>query len=98
MTWFFDSDLTEGVNFLDSFLARYFGLLFDRWVGGDYELGLSNLKQYAESLPVSDFSQLEIERVNVTHRISCSLHPAVARIRPTSPWPWRQLMRKSVSS
>jgi len=65
LTWFFDSDLTEGVNFLDSFLARYFGLLFDRWVGGDYEAGLANLKQYAESLPVSDFSQLEIERVDV---------------------------------
>jgi effector-binding domain-containing protein len=65
VTWFFDSDLTEGVNFLDSFLARYFGLLFDRWVGGDYELGLANLKQYAESLPVSDFSQLEIELVDV---------------------------------
>ena len=66
VTWFFDSDLTEGVNFLDSFLARYFGLLFDRWVGGDYETGLANLKDYAESLPVSDFSQLEIERVGVT--------------------------------
>lgn len=65
ITWFFDSDLTEGVNLLDSFLARYFGLLFDRWVGGDYEAGLANLKQYAESLPVSDFSQLEIERVDV---------------------------------
>lgn len=66
VTWFFDSDLTEGVNLLDSFLARYFGLLFDRWVGGDYEMGLANLKDYAESLPVSDFSQLEIERVSAT--------------------------------
>jgi effector-binding domain-containing protein len=65
ITWFFDSDLTEGVNFLDSFLARYFGLLFDRWVGGDYEAGLANLKAYAESLPVSDFSHLKIERVDV---------------------------------
>lgn len=65
ITWFFDSDLTEGVGFLDSFLARYFGLLFDRWVGGDYEQGLANLKAYAESLPESDFTQLEIERVNV---------------------------------
>ncbi len=65
ITWFFDSDLTEGVNFLDSFLARYFGLLFDRWVGGDYEAGLANLKAYAESLPLSDFSQLKIERVDV---------------------------------
>lgn len=66
ITWFFDSDLTAGVNFLDSFLARYFGLLFDRWVGGDYELGLANLKQFAESLAVADFSQIEIERVSVT--------------------------------
>ncbi|MGB5291505.1 MAG: SRPBCC family protein [Lysobacterales bacterium] len=65
VTWFFDSDLTEGVNLLDSFLARYFGLLFDRWVGGDYELGLANLKKFAESLPASDFSQLKIERVDV---------------------------------
>jgi effector-binding domain-containing protein len=65
VTWFFDSDLTKGVNFIDSFLARYFGLLFDRWVGGDYERGLANLKQYAESLDLSEFSQIEIERVNV---------------------------------
>jgi effector-binding domain-containing protein len=65
VTWFFDSDLTEGVNYLDAFLARYFGLLFDRWVGGDYEQGLANLKQYAESLSVSDFSQLDIEQVHV---------------------------------
>ena len=65
VTWFFDTDLTKGVNFLDSFLARYFGLLFDRWVGGDYERGLANLKQYAESLDLSEFSQIEIERVSV---------------------------------
>ncbi len=65
VTWFFDSDLTKGVNMLDAFLARYFGLLFDRWVGGDYETGLANLKQLAESLPVSDFSQLEISRVDL---------------------------------
>ena len=65
VTWSFDSDLTEGVNYLDSFLARYFGLLFDRWVGGDYEQGLANLKQFAESLPVSGFTPLEIERVQI---------------------------------
>ena len=65
ITWFFDSDLTEGVNFLDSFLARYFGLLFDRWVGGDYEQGLENLQQYAESLSPADFSPVEISRVDV---------------------------------
>ncbi len=65
VTWFFDSDLTEGVNYLDAFLARYFGLLFDRWVGGDYEQGLLNLKQYAESLPPGSSSSLEIERLDV---------------------------------
>ena len=65
VTWSFDSDLTEGLGDLDAFLARYFGLLFDRWVGGDYEKGLVNLKQYAESLSVADFSQLEITRLDV---------------------------------
>ncbi len=65
VTWFFDSDLTEGVNFIDSFLARYFGLLFDRWVGGDYARGLANLKRSAEALDLSECSQIEIERVNV---------------------------------
>jgi len=65
ITWFFDSDLTAGVNFIDSFLARYFGLLFDRWVGGDYELGLENLKQFAESMPISSFVQTDIEPVEV---------------------------------
>ncbi len=64
--WFFDSDLTQGVSFPNSFLARYFGLLFDQWVGQDYELGLANLKQYAESIPVTDFNQLEIEQLQVT--------------------------------
>ena len=65
VTWFFDSDLTAGVNFLDSFLARYFGLLFDRWVGGDYEKGLANLKAFAESSPASDFAAVEISRLDV---------------------------------
>ena len=65
VTWSFDSDLTEGMNFFNSFLARYYGLLFDRWMGGDYEAGLANLKQFAESLPASEFSPLTIERVDV---------------------------------
>ena len=65
ITWSFDSELTEGLNFFDGFLARYFGLLFDRWIGNDYENGLANLKKFAESLPVSDFSQLEISQLNV---------------------------------
>lgn len=55
ITWSFDSDFTAGLNFFDGFLARYFGLLFDRWIGNDYEQGLANLKQFAESSAVSDF-------------------------------------------
>ena len=65
VTWFFDSDLSAGVNYLDAFLARYFGLLFDRWVGGDFEQGLANLKGYAESLPPGSFNSLEIERLDI---------------------------------
>ncbi len=65
ITWSFDSDLTKGQNYLNAFLARYFGLLFDRWIGGDYEKGLAKLKQYAESLAVSENNQLEISRVHV---------------------------------
>ena len=34
-------------------------------MGGDYELGLANLKQFAESVPASSFIQTEIERVDV---------------------------------
>jgi effector-binding domain-containing protein len=65
VTWFFDSNVTEGVGFFDALLARYFSLLFDRWVGGDYELGLARLKEFAESIPVTSFSQLQIERMDV---------------------------------
>jgi len=63
--WSFDSDLTDGLNLFEGFLARYFGLLFDRWIGNDYEKGLANLKQFAESQPVADFSETDISQVDV---------------------------------
>ena len=63
--WSFDSYVTAGLEFPGSFLARFSGLFFDSWVGSDYEQGLTNLKQFAESLPVSDFSETDIGRVNV---------------------------------
>jgi len=66
LTWGFDSDLTAGQNLLGGILVRYFGLLFDRWVGADYEDGLSRIKKLAESLPNVDFSDLDIEIMNVT--------------------------------
>lgn len=47
--WSYDADLAAELNFFEGFLSRYFGLLFDRWVGNDFEKGLANLKNYAES-------------------------------------------------
>ncbi len=65
VTWAFDSDVTEDLGFIQGFLARYFGLFFDRWIGGDYEQGLLNLKKFAESLPVSDFVPADISQVTL---------------------------------
>lgn len=42
VTWSFQSDM--GLNPL----ARWMGLMMDRWVGTDYEQGLSNLKALVE--------------------------------------------------
>lgn len=41
VTWDFDSGL-------NSVVERWFGLMFDRWIGADYEKGLANLKTLAE--------------------------------------------------
>jgi len=65
VTWGFDTDVTEGQNLFGALMARYFGLLFDRWIGTDYEMGLANLKTLAESLPDVDFSDLDVEILNV---------------------------------
>lgn len=43
VTWGFSSDL--GFNPV----ARYFGLMFDGWIGADYEKGLAKLKTVAEA-------------------------------------------------
>lgn len=64
LTWGFDADLAEDQGFFGGLLARYFGLFFNQWIGQDYEEGLDRLKQYAESLPATDFSGLEVEMVN----------------------------------
>jgi effector-binding domain-containing protein len=60
VTWTFDSDLVAGDNFLNGLLNRYFGLLFDQWIGADYEEGLASLKSLAESIADVDFSDLEV--------------------------------------
>lgn len=45
ITWAFDT------SFEGDFLGRYFGLLFDRMIGADYEKGLARLKTLAEAAP-----------------------------------------------
>ncbi|MEJ8568254.1 SRPBCC family protein [Elongatibacter sediminis] len=65
VTWGFDTDLTEGQSALSGLVARYFGLFFDRWIGTDYERGLSNLKAFAEELPDVDISGLDAEILDV---------------------------------
>lgn len=42
VTWSFEAQF--GFNLLD----RYFGLLFDKWIGRDYEKGLAKLKELVE--------------------------------------------------
>ena len=42
VTWGFDCDLGGNP------IAHYFGLMFDKWIGGDYEKGLAKLKQVME--------------------------------------------------
>ncbi len=46
-------------------VGRYFGLMFNRIVGTDYDKGLANLKELAESMPGADWSGLDIQIVIV---------------------------------
>ncbi|MGH8168780.1 MAG: SRPBCC family protein, partial [Woeseiaceae bacterium] len=57
--WAFDADF--GVNLVQ----RYFGRLLAGRIGRDYEQGLANLKSMAESLPRADWSDLQIEHLDV---------------------------------
>jgi len=59
VVWGFDTEFGYDLA------GRYFGLLFDRMIGPDYEKGLANLKARAEALPKADFSDLEVERIEV---------------------------------
>ena len=59
VTWSYEAD--QGYNIV----ARYFSLLLSGVVQRDYELGLSRLKDLAETLPNADFSDIEIEQISV---------------------------------
>jgi uncharacterized protein YndB with AHSA1/START domain len=66
VTWGFDT------HFGWNLLGRYFGLLFDRMVGTDYEKGLQRLKILAESLPTADWATLDVEHVQVAQeKLAC---------------------------
>lgn len=57
--WGFEADY--GMNIV----GRYFGSLLGNVVARDYQDGLAKLKELAESLPTTDFSDLEVEQLIV---------------------------------
>ncbi len=65
VTWSFNTDVTEGKSVITALLGKYFGLFLDQWIGADYEQGLGAFKEFAETLPASDFSGSIIEVVTV---------------------------------
>jgi len=69
-------DLTEGTgttivvwsfeaNYGMNIVGRYFASMLGSVVARDYQRGLANLKELAESLPDEDFSDIEIEHIGV---------------------------------
>lgn len=81
VVWSFDSRF--GLNLV----GRFAGLMFDSIVGDDYDAGLKNLKTLAERLPRADFSDTEIETINVEARdiafFSATSIPLAAAISET---------------
>jgi effector-binding domain-containing protein len=59
ITWSFEHDC--GLNLV----GRYFALMVSGVLRQDYEDGLANLKELAETLPGTDFSDIEIEHLIV---------------------------------
>jgi effector-binding domain-containing protein/carbon monoxide dehydrogenase subunit G len=57
--WVFDMD--AGYNLVN----RYFGLVMDDMLGENYELGLQNLKEIAESYPQLDITGFEPQRIEI---------------------------------
>jgi effector-binding domain-containing protein len=50
VTWTLDMDMGAGP------IGRYFGLMMDHMIGGDYDTGLLKLKMLAEGMPNTDIS------------------------------------------
>jgi uncharacterized protein YndB with AHSA1/START domain len=57
IVWAFDS------SFEGNFLGRYFGLMFEKYIGADYEKGLARLKAVAEAGTPADAPPIAAEPV-----------------------------------
>lgn len=58
MTWTFDTALSGPT-------ARWFGLIMPRYIGADYETGLTQFKALVEAMPADDFSGLDVTEQDV---------------------------------
>ena len=54
VTWSLENDFGNNIFY------RYFGFVIEDMIAPDYEKGLLNLKLYVESLPLYDYSEIEI--------------------------------------
>ncbi len=73
--WGFEAD--HGMNVV----GRYFASMLGGVVARDYEAGLANLKELAESLPSADFSDIDIEHL-VVEPVEIAFLPARSRPEP----------------
>ena len=77
ITWGFRHDY--GLNLV----GRYFALLFSGVVRREYEIGISSLKELAESLPRTDFSDLDVEHL-VVEADQIAYRPTTSKPEPGS--------------
>lgn len=77
VSWGYEHDY--GLNIV----GRYFGAMITGVIRREYEQGIANLKQFAESLPVADFGALEIEQIVVDAQ-DIALRPASSAPDPAA--------------
>jgi len=77
VTWSYEAD--QGYNVV----ARYFSLFLSGVVQRDYELGLSRLKDLAETLPNADFGDIEIEHM-IVDAVDIAFHSTTSVPEPSA--------------
>jgi effector-binding domain-containing protein len=75
--WGFEADY--GMNIV----GRYFASMLGGVVARDYESGLANLRELAESLPTADFSDLEIEHL-IVEPVEIAYLPTTSQPEPSA--------------